>query len=64
LKEKNMISKKLFCTCGGEIRNLTKEEAEIFNVIPAHNRGKCIACGNNCIIHRSFNGEAILARSM
>jgi hypothetical protein len=50
--------------CGGIVRNLTGDEQEQFNLIPAHNRGKCIKCKRSHIIHREKSGRIITATIM
>lgn len=45
--------------CGGLVRALTEDEEGQSNLIPLHNRGKCIACKKAHTIHRRKNGEII-----
>ncbi len=51
-------------SCGGLVRNLTEDEQGQSNLIPLHNRGKCIACERPHIIHRKSDGEIITATMM
>lgn len=50
--------------CGGLVINFTEDEQGQFDLIPLHNRGKCIACKRTHIIHRRNSGEIITVTIM